>query len=438
MKYDYRKSLVAVALIFGICPINIHENRNFIELPNASIDNLINVYNIGQTSDGSMGRLAIGGYSARLFNNATQGTVDAADSAAYIPWGNGKVYIADHASQGFNIIKTLGSGSSATITDDTTIVYLTMNTSYQGINTGHGINLSDGRYSENVNDGNYVMYTCNDSSGVSVTVTYWNVTNNVSKITNGIEAFVKRMYTTCLGRDAETAGYNFWTNRLANGMTGSEVAYSFFFSDEFKEKNYCNEHYIYRLYETILGREPDVSGLSNWINVLNLGAKREEVLNGFLSSQEFSNFCSSAGVSRGNGIVIPERGTVQTGFCSLDGKMDSAVGNYVLRMYTSCLGREAEAGGLANWVKALNNGSANSRDIALGFFFSQEFIQQNNDNSTFLNKLYLTIMGREADADGYANWMQVLNSGVSRKTVLNGFIESAEWNSICQKYGIRK
>ena len=128
------------------------------------------------TSDGSVGRITIGGYTAELYNSSAQSVVDAYDSAAYIPWGN-LVMIADHAGQGFDAIKYNGSG---TIADDATITYITKVSSYQGTNTGHGINLADGRYAETVGDGQYMLYTCNDSTGVSVTVTYWAITGEAA------------------------------------------------------------------------------------------------------------------------------------------------------------------------------------------------------------------------------------------------------------------
>lgn len=163
---------IAAAMIVAMTPVNARETSH--TTPNAS-ESLTNVLNIGNTSDGSEGTLSISNYSAKLYAGSNQSIVDAEDSAAYMVWGK-KVLIADHAYQGFRIIRTLSAGATGTITDNAGTTLLTMVSSYQGINTGNGINLLDGRYAENVNDGNYILYTCNDSEGVSVTVTYWNTT----------------------------------------------------------------------------------------------------------------------------------------------------------------------------------------------------------------------------------------------------------------------
>ena len=82
----------------------------------------------------------------------------------------GRQMIADHAHQGFSVIRSCGAGSVGTFCGRTIVCA----SSYQGTNTGYGIMLDDGRWADEVYDGTYIMYTCNDASGVSVTVTFWN------------------------------------------------------------------------------------------------------------------------------------------------------------------------------------------------------------------------------------------------------------------------
>lgn len=168
-----RTTAVASAIFLSaISPIGANAKK--FNTPKTTTSSMVSVAHLWDTNDGSVGRLSIGGYSANLYQSNSQSTVDAYDSAAYMPWGN-IVMIADHASQGFSVIRSCGAGSVGTITDNSTITYLTCASSYQGTNTGNGINLADGRYAETVGDGSYMLYTCNDSTGVSVTVTYWYV-----------------------------------------------------------------------------------------------------------------------------------------------------------------------------------------------------------------------------------------------------------------------
>ncbi|MCH3961853.1 MAG: hypothetical protein LKF53_00700 [Solobacterium sp.] len=170
-------------------------------LPQAG-EALVQVQAIGHTSDGSQGTLTIGSYQAKLYEGTSQNIVDAENSAAYMPWGD-KVMIADHASQGFSIIRTLGAGATGSISDDAGTTVLTMASSYQGTNTGNGIDLSDGRYAENVNDGSFILYTCNDATGVSVTVTYWNASAQTKAVSGSINMY--RLYNPCSGEHFYTA-----------------------------------------------------------------------------------------------------------------------------------------------------------------------------------------------------------------------------------------
>lgn len=176
-----RTTAIASAMFLtAISPIGAQaEAFNRTHTPETSTKQTVAATHLYDTADGSVGRLTIGGYSAELYNSSSQYVVDAVDSAAYMPWGN-MVMIADHAFQGFDIIRSVGAGAVATITDNSSITYLTCVSSYQGYNTGEGINLNDGRYAEQVTDGNYMLYTCNDSTGYSVTVTYWYVSGTAA------------------------------------------------------------------------------------------------------------------------------------------------------------------------------------------------------------------------------------------------------------------
>lgn len=54
-------------------------------------------------------------------------------------------------------------------------------------------------------------------------------------------------------------------------------------------KNLKNKEYIYLLYSQLLRREPDKEGFLNWLEQLDAGMEREEVLKNFLESLEYQN-----------------------------------------------------------------------------------------------------------------------------------------------------
>ena len=82
-----------------------------------------------------------------------------------------------------------------------------------------------------------------------------------------------------------------WSYRInKRELTMKDVAISFLHSEEFVNKSLSNEEYIKVLYRTFLGREADESGLFDWKGKLDRGEKtRDEIVNGFADSQEFSD-----------------------------------------------------------------------------------------------------------------------------------------------------
>ena len=119
---------------------------------------------------------------------------------------------------------------------------------------------------------------------------------------SGLDGFVTRLYQVCLDRTPDAAGKADWMGQLQSGkITGSQAAYGFIFSSEFKSKNYCNEHYVKQLYRAFMGREYDEAGLNNWVNKLNGGATKGQVFDGFVYSQEFQKICAGSGIDVGTG-----------------------------------------------------------------------------------------------------------------------------------------
>ena len=119
-------------------------------------------------------------------------------------------------------------------------------------------------------------------------------------------AFVYRLYQDCLKRKPDIAGLENWCKALSQGYAGTAVASGFVFSAEYKKTMPSNEEYVDMLYRTIMGREPDQNGKTNWVNQLNYTITREKALNGFMFSPEFSSKCSTAGIKVGSKIKEPD------------------------------------------------------------------------------------------------------------------------------------
>lgn len=111
------------------------------------------------------GYVKIGSYYANLVYGTDQWIVDGAGQAATWVEGNTTI-IADHAHQGFKVF----TWSNIAEINGTTYTKVSQ---YNGYNDGSDIWLNDGRHISNCYDGSLAMYTCSDSTGDNVIVSYW-------------------------------------------------------------------------------------------------------------------------------------------------------------------------------------------------------------------------------------------------------------------------
>ncbi len=281
-----------------------------------------------------------------------------------------------------------------------------------------------------------VLDTASDTSGNGTEAEGW---GDDIVDTEKIEEFVTQLYQVCLNREPDEAGKADWINRLVTGQeTGASVAYGFIFSTEFQNYNFCNTDYVKQLYRAFMGREYDDAGLADWVNRLETGATREEVFNGFSQSTEFQNICSIYGITLGDPIEIPQYGTVPHGSCAVCGATDGVTA-FVTRLYNTCLDREPDDAGLADWTGQLWAHTKSGRDVAYGFIFSQEFTNKNLSDESFVEYLYKAFFDRESDEAGKADWLNRMQSmGYSREDVFDGFVGSDEFDNLCKKYGITR
>lgn len=243
---------------------------------------------------------------------------------------------------------------------------------------------------------------------------------------NQVKAFVSRMYTVALGRNAEAAGLKDWSGRLLEKkIDGAGIAAGFIGSEEFTNKNLNNDDYLKVLYKTFFDREPDKAGYEDWIGKLNAGQSRASVLAGFVNSKEFANLCDKFGILRG--YMMSEGSAANPG-----------IAQFVTRLYTKALGRAGEADGINDWTAKIATGSADAGTVAVnGFFNSDEFNNKTLTDNEFLDILYATYFDRKADSAGKYKWLFQLKVGLPRKDVVNGFATSAEFNNLLNSFGLK-
>ena len=150
---------------------------------------------------------------------------------------------------------------------------------------------------------------------------------------------------------------------------------------------------------------------------------RDAVVDCFINSEEWCNVCASYGVKSG---ATRAKATIAS---------DNATA-FATRLYTECLGRDPEEGGLKFWALGLTNLELTGKQAAYEFFFSKEFNDHNYDNEGLITRMYTTFMGREPDEGGMNFWLDSMKNGMDKEQVFNEFVKSAEFTGICQDYAI--
>ena len=286
---------------------------------------------------------------------------------------------------------------------------------------------TDGYY-QGVSGGQTEMKAYLPSAGITfsfpVTVT-GTLQLSDSEASSPTAAFVTRLYELVLNRKPDATGLQFWTRRLLNGRgTAADTAAGFVLSSEMQSRGLSDSDYVTVMYRTLLNREPDAGGLAGWVSCLTGGLSRKYIIQGFTASEEFTQLCAGYGVSRGSYASDDIR----------DAHQQAAA--FAVRMYTKCLGRNFDEAGLVSWVTQLVAGTCSGSDITKGFFFSQEYSTAGHDGASFVRTAYRTILGREAEAAGLAHWTSALSAGSSQAEILDGFLQSAEFAELCGQYGI--
>ena len=242
-----------------------------------------------------------------------------------------------------------------------------------------------------------------------------------------IADFVERLYTIALNRASEPEGKAFWVKEIEDGnRTGGDCAYFFLIeAPEFKNRGLSDEDFVETLYKTFFDRASEAEGKAFWVGQLkNKTMTRDQVIMGFIDSKEWCNVCADYGVKSGAPTAKAERAS------------KNAI-NFATRLYTCCLGRTAEDGGLKYWSLALTNLEQTGCSAAKEFFTSTEFVNLKLKDDEYVKRLYKTFMDREPEAGEVSYWTGEIAKGTqTRSSVLASFGQSEEFTNICKKYGI--
>ena len=240
-------------------------------------------------------------------------------------------------------------------------------------------------------------------------------------VTPSFSDFVERLYVVALGRASEPEGKAFWSEHVGNGdLNGAQCANEFLLSKEFNDRGLNDEQFLTVLYSVFFDRKAsdDPDGFNFWMNSLKTQG-RDVVVDCFINSEEWCNVCATYGVKSG---ATRAKATIAS-------KNATA---FATRLYTECLGRDPEEGGLKFWSLGLTNLELTGKQAAHEFFFSKEFNDFNLDNEGLLTRMYKTFMGREPDDDGMNYWLGEMKNGMTKEQVFECFVNSTEFTQICK------
>jgi hypothetical protein len=98
------------------------------------------------------------------------------------------------------------------------------------------------------------------------------------------------------------------------------------------------------------------------------------------------------------------------------------------RIYKAAFNRTPDTEGLGFWIASLDNGNS-LNNVSQGFIGSPEFQRiygANSSDTTFLTNIYTNVLGRNYDQRGYNFWLNGLQNGLQRDSLLSQFNESVE------------
>ncbi|MCI6565534.1 DUF4214 domain-containing protein, partial [Campylobacter sp.] len=97
------------------------------------------------------------------------------------------------------------------------------------------------------------------------------------------EDFVEALYKQVLGRNSDADGKAVWLKALASGTSREELMTKFVAAAKAEDPNLTafytsNQQFLENVYSALLNRGVDNSGLETWMNLLQNGVSRAEVV----------------------------------------------------------------------------------------------------------------------------------------------------------------
>ena len=227
---------------------------------------------------------------------------------------------------------------------------------------------------------------------------------------NSHAAEVMRLYDAVLNRSPDAYGLDGWVAALDAGTSLKTVAAGFVHSPEFNDASNAldNAAFVDYLYNHALGRAADPAGRNYWINALDHGADRVDLVVSFSESEEHQ---AATATDLARGLFVPD-----DAFASVFG------------LYDTFADRAPDINGAIYWTTLLKDDKLTLPEIAKAFVASDEFQTEiaGLSHAGIVDLLYRNALDRAAEPDGKAFWVNALDHGTPLSDVLLGFNNSTE------------
>ncbi|MBR6326552.1 MAG: DUF4214 domain-containing protein, partial [Lachnospiraceae bacterium] len=108
---------------------------------------------------------------------------------------------------------------------------------------------------------------------------------------------IEHFYAASLGREPDESGINDWVERMnAQDLSIEGLLLGFLNSPEYLGFELTDEQFVDNMYLVCIGREPDAAGKATWLADLAAGVTRDNIARGFLGSKEFGEILDSLGL----------------------------------------------------------------------------------------------------------------------------------------------
>jgi hypothetical protein len=205
--------------------------------------------------------------------------------------------------------------------------------------------------------------------------------------------FAMQQYRDFLGREGEEGGVLFYDSLVTNGTPREQVIESFLGSPEFSG----GLPSIIRLYFSFFDRIPDYDGLLFQVTALRQGAPLEAIAQNFYDSPEFTD---------------------RYGALTNDA--------YIELVYQNVLGRAPDPAGFDFYKTRLDAGTLTKGQMMIGFSESPEFRQLIEDE-VYVTAVYVGMLRRAPDGAGLDFYVDQIEAGAPRAGIIGGFMNSPEY-----------